>query len=336
LKPILRTVQAVTFAWAALSGTGARADCVDGMRELSAAERAYFHRTQAALAAALPPAPPNFRRTDTAYDFRAAPSLPVMCKEQKNGSFDVNLVARYLYTHPRTPGDPEGGTVRDFDVRVAVNLRQPPQPGSTPKGDYGAWGTPTTVRSADLKVHNVAFGVNGPEGPARKALLDLVDTAWLQALVGRALPEVAASEAQAAKQVERAKVAVAAPAPAPSAPPAAAPMPPAASPAPPAAPAVPAAPPAAGPASPAAPPTAGGTPAPVAASPAPAPAAPAPAPAPAPAAGCPPRADGGQAASAGAAIGGAVLGGGFGRNLGSMIGGAVGAVAGSAPPGCPN
>jgi hypothetical protein len=332
LKPILRTVQVALVAWAAFSGTGARADCVDGVRELSPAERAYFHRTQAALAAALPAPPPNFRRNETPYDFRATPSYPLQCKEQKAGTFDVDVIARYAYTHPRTPGDPEGGTVRDFDVRIAVNLRRLPPPGSTPNSDFGAWGTPTTVRSADLKVHNVAFGVNGPQVPARKALLDLVDTEWLQALVGRPAPEVGASAAQASKQVARAQVAVAAPAtaPAPSAPPAAAPMPPAASPAP------PAAPPAAGPAAPSPAPAAGGAPAPVAASPAPAPAAPAPAPAPAPAAGCPPRADGGQAASAGAAIGGAVLGGGFGRNLGSMIGGAVGAVAGSAPPGCPN
>lgn len=179
------------------------------MREPTDAERAYFQKTQAELAAALPAAPPDFKRTDTPPDFRAAPRMPVQCRDQKVGLFDIGVIGDDLYTHPRTPGEPEAGTVRSYDVRITVNMRQPPPSGSTPKGDDGAWGTPTATRNADPKVHNGAFGVNGPEGPARKALLDLVDTAWLQALVGRPLPEVGASEAQAGRQAERATAAAA-------------------------------------------------------------------------------------------------------------------------------
>jgi hypothetical protein len=226
---------------------------------------------------------------------------------------------------------------QEFVVSLQMNVAKPPSPVSALDRDVMVLGAPAPARSAGFRVVNVVLELRGPQGPARKALLDSIDMAWLQGLIGKPPPEVAASEANAVRLAALPPATVAAVpsttlvalpaagapavAPQPSAPPAA----PQASPAP-SAPAPSAPTPAAQPAPAPAPPVAS---------------APAPAPAPAqpgtPPANCPPpaSAQGGQAANAGAAIGGAVLGGGFGRNLGSMIGGAVGAVTGSATPGCP-
>jgi hypothetical protein len=225
---------------------------------------------------------------------------------------------------------------QELVVRLSMNVAKPPAAGSTPQSEVAVFGAPAPARSAGFRVANVVVTVGGPPGPARKALFDSIDAAWLQSLVGKPPPEVAASEAQAARIAAAAPVQVAAP-PAAAAPagsvstpaPAAATPPSATAPAP-GAPA-----PAASPALPpsAAPPQAA-TPASVQAAPQTQPQAGAPPP------NCPPPSaqQGGQAAQAGAAIGGAVLGGGFGRSLGGMIGGAVGAVAppSAPPPGCPN
>lgn len=217
---------------------------------------------------------------------------------------------------------------QEFVVYIQANVARPPSPVSDLQRDVLVFGAPAPQRSAGFRILNVVVEVRGPQGPARKALLDSIDTAWLQGLIGKPPPEVAASEANATRlaSLPPAQVAavpsttlVAVPArgaptaaPQPNQPPAAtqgspAPAATQASPAP-AAPPVATAPPPA--------PTQAGTPAP----------------------NCPPPASqqGGQAANAGAAIGGAMLGGGFGRSIGGMIGGAVGAVTGSVPPGCPN
>ncbi|MFO0234880.1 MAG: hypothetical protein ACK51M_17875 [Burkholderiales bacterium] len=210
---------------------------------------------------------------------------------------------------------------QEFVVALEMNVARPP----AGDGEVVVFGAPAPARSAGFRVVNIVLSVRGPQGPARKALLDSIDTAWLQGLIGKPPPEAAVSEANAVR--------LAALPPAPVA-------------------AVPSttlvAVPAAG--APAVVPRPSPQPAAPQASPAPSVPAPAPAPAPpvasapAPAqpgaapANCPPPSSGqaGQAANAGATLGGAVLGGGFGRSLGSMIGGAVGAVTGSATPGCPN
>jgi hypothetical protein len=232
---------------------------------------------------------------------------------------------------------------QEFVVALEMNVAKPPSPVSARGGEVVVLGAPAPARSAGFRVVNIVLAVDGPQGPARKALLDSIDMAWLQGLIGKPPPEAAVSEANAMRlaALPPAPVAAvpsttlvavpAAGAPAvaqsaaqPAAQPAAtatAPAVPAAAAAPPAAPAPPPAA-AAPPAAPAPPPAAAGAPQAVAPRP-----------------DCPPRGAqaGNQAASAGATIGGAVLGGGFGRNMGSMIGGALGAVTQApVPPGCPN
>jgi hypothetical protein len=41
-------------------------------------------------------------------------------------------------------------------------------------------GAPAPARSAGFRVVNIVVAVRGPQGPARKALLDSIDMAWLQ------------------------------------------------------------------------------------------------------------------------------------------------------------
>jgi hypothetical protein len=419
----------------------ARADCVDGMRDMTAAERAYHQRGVAALAAALPGPPAGAERKGRPFDFKA-PSLSAgasVCGAAL-GNFNVTADAGYLYTFPKAEADrlyverravveriraiealppdkaaemkaiedqvratyaqmptrkrsdppftPEQQALvnqktaearvfeqkarevrwahelavkpqidplkdeerrletnpQDFGIFLKINVDRPPPVGATPWEEVAVFGAPANSRAANLRIVNVVLQVRGPPGPARTALFNAVDSAWLKTLVGQAPPEVAASEAQAARLAAAAPAAVApvqvaspvgSPAPSASSAPQLAAPPAAPSAAPSAAP--PAAPPAAQPAAAA---TAPAVPAAAAAPPA----APAPPPAGAPQAvaprpDCPPRGAqaGNQAASAGATIGGAVLGGGFGRNMGSMIGGALGAVTQApVPPGCPN
>jgi hypothetical protein len=404
---------AVMFALACVAPP-ARADCVDGVREPTAGERAFVPRAAAALAAALPAPPANTERRGRAFDFRAPPQAGSMCRGQAEGAFGAEVGAGYLYRFPqaeadrlnaerravtdriralealppdreaerkaledqaraayaqaprRSRSDPpftpeqqaevdrrtaEGNALsqrarevtfahersvkaetdalraeerrlqtfpQELAVRLSMNVAKPPAAGSTPEAEVAVFGQPAPARSAGLRATNVVVVVTGPPGPARKALFDAVDAAWLRSLVGAPPPELAASEAHAAKVASAAPAPVAAPAPSgvvPAAPP-------------------PVARPAEGAPSSGPPPAPPPTAPPVAASP------PAVAP-PVPAGGppnCPPASaqQGGQAASTGAAIGGAVLGGGFGRSLGGMIGGAVGAVTQQVPPGCPN
>jgi hypothetical protein len=219
---------------------------------------------------------------------------------------------------------------QEFVVSLQMNVAKPPSPVSALDRDVMVLGAPAPARSAGFRVVNVVLELRGPQGPARKALLDSIDMAWLQGLIGKPPPEVAASEANAVRLAALPPATVAAvPSTTLVALPAAGA--PAVAPQPSAQPAAPQASPAPSAPAPAAQPATAPPPAPPVAS-APAPAQPG-----TPPANCPPpSAQGGQAANAGAAIGGAVLGGGFGRNLGSMLGGAVGAVTGSAPPGCPN
>ncbi len=165
------------------------------------------------------------------------------------------------------------------------------------------FGQPSPRRSAALRPLNISVSIEGPDGPARRALVDALDRGHLQSLIDKPLPDVAASTARIAQ------LAAVVPAPVPSvvdgqaaSGSAAAPVATVAAPAVRAATANP-------PASNASPP-----------------------------ANCPPAprtaaADGPRgAAQAGAEVGGAVLGGGWGRQVGGAVGGVLGALGGAKKP----
>ena len=84
----------------------ARADCVDRMRDMTAAERAYHQRGVAALAAALPGPPAGAELKGRPFDFKA-PSLSAgasVCGAAL-GNFNVTADAGYLYTFPKAEAD---------------------------------------------------------------------------------------------------------------------------------------------------------------------------------------------------------------------------------------
>jgi hypothetical protein len=83
-----------------------------------------------------------------------------------------------------------------FDFEATV---QPGPPcGGTPEGAFGAAAGAghlyTFPRAGEDRVAAERRGVvevRGPQGPARQALPDSIDTAWLQGLIGKPPPEVA-------------------------------------------------------------------------------------------------------------------------------------------------
>jgi hypothetical protein len=173
------------------------------------------------------------------------------------------------------------------------------------------FGKPSPKRSAMLRAENIVVSVSGPDGPARAALVKLIDTAYLQSLVGEPLPDLAASKARIERVNAQAAgaqpLAIAPTVTSSSAAPAVAATAATAATASPSAPAAPTAAPAA-----AATRSSGGAP-------------------------CPPAASaqaGGDAArtgsQVGAEVGGAALGGGWGRNVGSAVGGVLGAIGSAA------
>lgn len=95
------TVAVVTtlFGVAAVAG----ADCVDGVRNPTAAELAFATRAEAALGAAFPVPIVNSTRNGT-HDFSRPPSLS-FCKGDPEGAFSSGLAMRYLYTFPKAEAD---------------------------------------------------------------------------------------------------------------------------------------------------------------------------------------------------------------------------------------
>lgn len=83
------------------------------------------------------------------------------------------------------------------EIVLGINLQRLP---GTPAADTGgAWGAASPGKSAELKVHNLVFSVNGTAGPLRQALAAAVDRAYLQSLLGKPLPSEAQSEALAVR-----------------------------------------------------------------------------------------------------------------------------------------
>jgi hypothetical protein len=232
-----------------------------------------------------------------------------------------------------------------FSVGLGMNVRSFGDPLPPERGLRITFGVPSPKQSASLQPINIVVNVEGPAGPARDALVSLIDRDYLAGLIGKPLPDVATSQKRIDSNIARAAaappLAVASSVPLGAAGPAAAPAgslaaspagSPAASPPPQAATAaVPA--PAAGSDSTAAVAGAGaaataGAATTRAATPAASPTNPCPPPSRAASAGNEAQRSGSQV---GAEVGGAVLGGGWGRSIGASVGGALGALGGSKP-----
>jgi hypothetical protein len=179
----------------ALAGP-ALADCVD-TRKPTAAEMEFHSRAVAALVAALPPVPVGGK-------LQNKDSLPTLGSNQcvgTTGDFSVQASRFYELND------------RKAIVEVAMNVRQLPAAGDL----VATYGSASPKLSAGLRVNNVMARVSGSDSPLRKALVDGIDRARLEAMVGKPLPSVAESQALAAQAVPAA-VAAAPAAPASSAP----------------------------------------------------------------------------------------------------------------------
>jgi len=83
---------------------------------------------------------------------------------------------------------------QQFRVSLALNAKQ--LPAAAP--NVAAFGAASPKGNVGLKVTNAVLVVEGPAGRPRQVLFDAIDKAALQALVGKPLPSVSQSEAQAA------------------------------------------------------------------------------------------------------------------------------------------
>ena len=156
------------------------ADCVD-TRKPTAAEVEFHGRAMAALVAALPPLPVDAK-------LRNSDSLTSLGQQCQGKTGDFTLQASRNYEH----------NSRLAIVSIEINATRMPVPGNDPSGAYG---TASPGRSAGLKVNNVVWRVSGSDSPLRKTLAEAMDTARLQAWVGKPLPSVAESRALAAQAV---------------------------------------------------------------------------------------------------------------------------------------
>jgi hypothetical protein len=188
-------------ALALASPVPALADCVD-TRKPTAAETEFHSRAMAALVAALPPVPVGgkLQRND---------SVPTLGDNQcvgATGDFSVGAT-RYYELNSRLA-----------IVEVAMNVRQLPAAGAL----VATYGSASPKLSAGLKVSNVMSRVSGSDSPLRQALVDGIDRARLEGMVGKPLPSVAESRALAAQAVPASVAATPAAAAAPASPAAAA------------------------------------------------------------------------------------------------------------------
>lgn len=80
-------------------------------------------------------------------------------------------------------------------AQLRINATTLPEAAGSAAASFGA---PSAKQSVGLTVHNVILQVDGPDGAARDALFAAFDRAYLQGLVGKPLPDVAASQARSA------------------------------------------------------------------------------------------------------------------------------------------
>lgn len=164
----------LTLSWSA----PVLADCVD-TRQPTAAEREFHSRAMAAIVAALPPLPVGAK-------LQNKDSLPTLGQQCVGTTGDFNLEAHRYYEL----------NYRKSIVTIAINVTRLPVNVTVPSAAYG---TASPKRSAELKVNNVLWKVDGSDSPLRQTLADAIDRTHLQSLVGKPLPSVAESQTRAAQ-----------------------------------------------------------------------------------------------------------------------------------------
>lgn len=163
MKPLTLVLAAVSLLAAGI----ARADCIDGGREATPAERAYTDKLTASLKAALPaaPAPLHLEREPQVV-------VQSLCKSTPVGSAKALVSADYAASDY-------------YADRVKLTLRANfAYPGAN---DLVLGSLPR--KPAPFKVHNLVVTVDGHKAPYVDALEQALDRARLQALLDQPLPD---------------------------------------------------------------------------------------------------------------------------------------------------
>lgn len=195
MPSIFASVRRLAIALMCFSVAGVHADCVDTIG-LSATERDFYLRADAALKSFLRPAPAgeNIRTGDSG----SSPDGIRVCKgEKKPGNFVVGVQRKYIWPDPAK---------RSADAVVTLTLQMNTEKFQWSSGaNSDTYGSPSAARSAGLQVYNVAWQLS--ESYGTRAQLDILfasisavlDRERMQGLVGRPLPSVAASGGVAGK-----------------------------------------------------------------------------------------------------------------------------------------
>lgn len=105
----------------AATATFSRADCVDGVRNSTAAERDYEQRALAALAALIPATSANMALRGKPFDFKTLPPPRAnFCKsERQDRGWEDVVGAGYLFTWPKADQDRRPGERRQLLDQIA-------------------------------------------------------------------------------------------------------------------------------------------------------------------------------------------------------------------------
>jgi hypothetical protein len=167
------TIASLALALAGAAAPAARADCIDGAREPTPAEKAFTVKLTASLKAAMPaaPAPLHLEREPQVV-------AQGVCKDTPVGSAGAMAIADYAAS-------------TYYADRVKVTLRANfAYPGAN---DLVLGSLPK--KPAPYEVHNLVVTVDGHKAPYVDALRQAIDRSRLQALLDRPLPDTPAPAA---------------------------------------------------------------------------------------------------------------------------------------------
>lgn len=104
-----------------LFALSASADCIEGLRDATPGETQYFKQITAALKAALPAPPPNWKLT-----VQRDSDLGAMCNGTAEGSFEIKLSADYVYTPPKEEADRLYAEYKKLQTEIDALKQLPP------------------------------------------------------------------------------------------------------------------------------------------------------------------------------------------------------------------
>jgi hypothetical protein len=148
------------------------------------------------------------RRAEADAYFKESAALEKQHRDSYKPQYD-ELQKRAWQMDKEQPKEPTGGVVYFINRRTI--------PTKSENGIAGGFGADSKDRSASLRVVNVAFAAGGTSGALRDALIEALPRERLQALVGKPLPSVEQSRAQAPLPATKLPPSAVAAAPAPPA-----------------------------------------------------------------------------------------------------------------------